>query len=172
MDEKNKSALTLTFPSDLEILMTRSFDAPRRLVFDAYTKPEHLVHWWGLRGSTMSVCEVDCRPGGAWRFVVRSADGREDRFSGVYREVVAPERLVSTERYDEPAAGYPEWLSTTTFEERDGKTTVTSRILHTSVQNRDGHLGSGMERGANECLNRLVEYLEAVGQTVSPALRQ
>jgi uncharacterized protein YndB with AHSA1/START domain len=160
MDENNSSALTVTLPSDLEILMTRAFDAPRRLVFDAYTKPEHLVHWWGLRGSTLAVCEVDCRPGGAWRFVVRGHDGREDKFSGVYREVVPPERLVATERYEEPAAGNPEWQSTVTFEERDGKTTVTSRILHKTVANRDGHLHSGMERGANECLNRLVEHLE------------
>ena len=162
MDERNSAAFTVTLPSDLEILMTRVFDAPRRLVFDAYTKPEHLVHWWGLRGSTLTVCVVDCRPGGAWRFVVREADGRENKFKGVYREVTPPERLVATECYDEPAAGCPEWLSTVTFEEHDGKTTVTSRILHKSVENRDGHLHSGMERGANECLNRLVEYLEGL----------
>jgi uncharacterized protein YndB with AHSA1/START domain len=154
--------LIVTTPSDLEILMTREFDAPRRLVFEAYTKPEHVRQWWGPRGTVLEVCEIDCRPGGSWRFVARMPDGHAFTFKGVYREVTPPERLVSTECFDEPSVGRPEWLATITFEEHDGKTTVNNRLLHKSVENRDGHLGSGMEKGANETFERLTEYLRTM----------
>src|SRR3954466_13078706 len=90
-------ATTFTTPSDREIVMTRVVDAPRRLVFEAYTNPEHLPHWMlGPGGWTMPVCEIDLRPGGAWHFVWRRSDGTEMAMRGVYREIVAPERLVST----------------------------------------------------------------------------
>jgi len=99
MPAKNSAALTVTTPTEREIVMTRVFDAPRRLVFEAYTNPEHLPHWMlGPKGWTMPVCEIDLRPGGAWHFVWRRSDGTEMEMRGVNREVTPPERLVSTSR--------------------------------------------------------------------------
>jgi uncharacterized protein YndB with AHSA1/START domain len=147
---------TVTTPSDREIVMTRVFDAPRSLVFDAYTKPEHLPHWFGPRGWTLPVCEVDLRPGGAWRFVLRGPDGTDMGMSGVYREIAPPERLVSTESFDD----YPgESLNTLVLTEEDGKTTVTTTVLYASKDVRDAVLATGMTRGANETYDRLAEYL-------------
>src|SRR5512145_922942 len=90
----SKNTTTLTMPSDREILITRVFDAPRRLVFEAISKPEHVARWWGPRCMTMLSCEMDFRPGGAWRFVSRGPDGNEYGFRGVYREIEPPERIV------------------------------------------------------------------------------
>ena len=157
---RNDPAFTLTTPSDREIVMTRTFDAPRHLVFEAWTKPEHVARWWGWRESTLPVCEIDLRPGGAWRLVLRKADGKEYPFKGVYREVMTPDRLVYTECFDEPSAGSPEWLSTVTFEEQDGRTKLTMTSLHKSKEARDGHLKAGMEAGAAHTLDRLAEHLE------------
>jgi uncharacterized protein YndB with AHSA1/START domain len=156
---RTSPTLILTTPSDLEILLTRVFDAPRRLVFEAMIKPEHVRRWWGPRGTSLSACEIDLRPGGAWRLVLRMGNGQEVVFKGVYIEIVPPERLVSTECFDEPSVGRPEWLSTITLEEHDGKTTFTNRILHKSTETRNGQLGSGMEKGAGETFDRLAEYL-------------
>lgn len=150
-----KNALTVSFPSDREILLTRVFNAPRRLVWLALTDPKHLVHWWGPRGSVLTVCEIDLRPGGAWRFTLRGSDGRDCRFKGVYHEILPPERLVATECFDEPSLGSPEWLTTLTLEEHDGRTTMKSRLLYKSAEARDGHLASGMEEGAAESFDRL-----------------
>src|SRR5258708_7893777 len=98
MAVKSKPVVTLTMPSDRELVITALLDAPRDLVFEATTKPEHLKRWWGIRRTTMTVCDIDLRPGGAWRYVVRDNEtGREDGFSGIYREITPPERLVSTE---------------------------------------------------------------------------
>jgi uncharacterized protein YndB with AHSA1/START domain len=156
----NSTGLTVTMLSDREVVLRRVFDAPRRLVFEAFTKPEHLVRWFGPRGYTLPVCEIDLRPGGAWRYVLRGPDGEEMGMKGVYREIAAPERLVSTEAYDIPGMGWtPESVVTTTLEERDGQTTLTSRILYQSVEHRDGHVGSGMEAGAAETFDRLAELL-------------
>jgi uncharacterized protein YndB with AHSA1/START domain len=105
------------------------------------------------------VCEMDVRPGGTWRHVLRMPDGAEAVFTGVYHEIVPPEKIVATECFAEPRLGNPEWLATVTLEERDGKTTLTSRVVHPSVEARDGHLGSGMERGATETFDRLAELL-------------
>jgi uncharacterized protein YndB with AHSA1/START domain len=155
--------MTLAMPSDREVVLTRVFDAPRRLVFEALTKCEHLKHWYGPRGFTLPVCEIDLRPGGAWHHVIRGPDGSEMPMKGAYREVVPPERLVSTESYDLPGMGWtPESVVTTTLEERDGKTTMTSRIFYQSAEHRDGHVGSGMEGGAAETFDRLAEYLETI----------
>jgi len=147
-------------PGKPTIVIRRVFHAPRRDVFDAWTKPEHLVHWWGTHGTTLRVCEVDLRPGGAWRFVLRAPDGNEYGFGGEYREIVPPERLVWTMRFD--GAPGAEALETLTFVEKDGKTTVTCTTLHTSVENRDGHLQSGMEEGMRETLDRLDEHLRTM----------
>ena len=147
-------------PGKPTIVVTRVFDAPRQLVFDAWTKPEHLVRWWGMNGSTLRVCEIDLRPGGAWRFVLRAADGNDYGFGGEYREIVPPERLVYTFRFD--GAPGAEAIETLIFVEKDGKTTFTSTTLHTSVENRDGHVQSGMEEGMTQTLDRLEALLQSM----------
>jgi uncharacterized protein YndB with AHSA1/START domain len=162
MSEKIANKLVVTTPSDLEIVLTRVFNAPRHLVFEASTKPEHVKNWWGPRCTKLITCEIDFRVGGSWRFVMLGPDGKEHVFKGVYHEIVVPERIVSTECFDEPAVGSPEWQVTTTYEERDGKTTLTSRCLHPSREHRDGHLQSGMEAGAGETFDRLEELLDTL----------
>jgi uncharacterized protein YndB with AHSA1/START domain len=149
--------ITLSIPSNLEIVMTRVFNAPRRLVFEANSKPEHIQRWWGQRGSTMISCEIDFRPGGRWRFVTREPDGSENAFRGEFREIVEPEKIVQTFEWE----GMPGHISvdTLTLVEQDGKTTVTSTSVFDSVEDRDGMLQSGMEQGANESYDRLEEHL-------------
>jgi uncharacterized protein YndB with AHSA1/START domain len=151
--------LTVTTPSDREIVMTRVFDAPRDLVFEAHTSCEHMSRWWGPRRYEIGSCEIDFRPGGKWRVVHRSIDGGEGEhgFHGEFREIVRPERIVWTFEYE----GMPGHVSldTVTFEEHDGKTTLTARSVFDSVQDRDGMLKSGMESGAAETYERLDEYL-------------
>jgi len=154
--------MTLTMPSDREIVLTRVFDAPRELVFEAWTKPEHLTRWWGPRRSTLPVCEVDLRPGGAYRFVNRAADGTEHPFKGVYREVVPPERLVFTQIYDVEGWSDRECVVTLTLAEREGATTMTNAVLFDSVEDRDAMLDSGMEAGAAESYHRLAEHLRSM----------
>jgi len=139
--------------------MTRVLDAPRRLVFDCLTKPELLMRWGlGPRQWKLVVCEVDLRVGGAWRYVMRNTKGTEMGMGGVFREIVAPERIVQTEVFDNP--WYPgEALNTTTFTEEHGKTTLTITMLYNSREIRDGVLKSGMESGVTEAYNRLAELL-------------
>src|SRR6266542_125699 len=144
------NALKVTLPSDTEILLTREFDAPRDLVWEAMTKPEYVKQWWGPRGSTLTSCEIDLRPGGAWRFVERSADGSEHPFKGVYKEIAPPERIVQTWIYDVPPFNQFESVETMTLEERDGRTFFRTLVKHTSKEARDGHVNSGMEKGAGE----------------------
>lgn len=158
MVTKEKSTLTLTLPSDREILMTRDFDAPRELVFKAYTDPKSIPQWWGPRGYTTTVDKMDVRPGGVWRFVQRDQDGNEFAFNGVYREIVPPERLVYTFEF-EGMRGHV-MLETVTFEEHDGKTKLTDRALFDNVEDRDGMLKSGMEQGAAETMDRFAELLK------------
>ena len=151
---------TFTTPTDREIVMTRVFDAPRRLVFEAWTNPEHLPHWMlGPEGWTMPVCEIDLRPGGAWRFVWRHADGNEMEMRGVYREIVPPERLVSTESW---GGDWPETLNTLVLTEEDGKTTITSTVLYPSKEARDAALKTGMKEGVSLSFDRLAEYLQTL----------
>ena len=121
--------LQITTPTEREIVMSRIFDAPRNLVFEAWTKPELLKRWLGVRGGwSMVVCEVDLRVGGAYRFVWRGPDGAEMGMGGVYREIAPPERLVATESFDDP--WYPgEALDTTVLVEEGGKTTATTTVL-------------------------------------------
>ena len=157
MTTGNSPTLAITLPSDRETVMTRVFDAPRRLVFAAHTKTEHVVNWWGLRGSTLPVCEIDLHPGGAWRYGVREADGNEFAFFGGFQEIVVPERLVYTEIF-EPFPDNP-GVITLTLQERDGKTLLTSVAAYESQEVRDMVLQSGMETGAAETYDRLAEYL-------------
>jgi uncharacterized protein YndB with AHSA1/START domain len=158
------NSATLALPSDREIIITRAFDAPRQLVFDAYTKPEHVRRWYGLQSLTMTVCDIDLRPGGAWRYVLQAKDGSEHGFSGIYREITPHERLVYTEGYEAiPDADY---LVTTTFDEQDGKTTLTSHLLYKSKEHRDAHIASGMETGMRETLDRLAELVSAMDREI------
>ena len=150
-------ATTFTTPSDREIVATRVVDAPRRLVFDAWTSPEHVPHWMlGPEGWTMPVCEIDLRPGVAWHFIWSRSDGTEMEMRGGYREIVPPERLVSTESW---GGDWPETLNTLVLTEEDGKTTMTCTVLYPSKEARDAALGTGMKEGWSASYDRLDEYL-------------
>ncbi len=152
----NSDTFQVTTPSDREIRMTRVFDAPRRLVFEAMTRPEHIRQWWGRlgQGYSVPVCEVDLRPGGRWRFVNRHPHG-EAGFHGVYREVTPPERLVFTEIFEDfPDA---ESVVSTVFTEENGRTRMTATVLYPSLEVRDMVLKSGMDRGAAISYDRLEE---------------
>jgi uncharacterized protein YndB with AHSA1/START domain len=159
---QNVGKLQITTPSDREIAMTRVFDAPRSLVFDAWTKPELLKRWLGVRGGwTFAVCEVDLRVGGAYRFVWRGPDGHEMGMGGVYREIVRPERLVATEKFDE--AWYDgDAVDTTVLVEKGGKTTATTTVLYASKEARDGVLKSPMSTGVAESYDKLDEVLASI----------
>jgi uncharacterized protein YndB with AHSA1/START domain len=153
---KNTGTLKVTTPTDREILMTRVFDAPRRLVFDAFSKPELLKRWFGPRGWSLVVCEVDWKVGGGFRFVLRGPDGKDMGMRGVYRELVAPERSVHMESFDD----FPgESQVTAVFTEEGGKTTLNVTVLYPSKEVRDIVLKSGMEHGAAESYDRLAELL-------------
>jgi uncharacterized protein YndB with AHSA1/START domain len=153
---KNTGTLKVTTPSDREIVMTRVFDAPRHMVFDAFRKPELLKRWFGPRGWTLEVCQVDFRVGGSFRFVLRSPDGKQMGMRGRYREIVPPERSVHMESFDD----YPgESQVTGVFSELNGKTTLTVTVLYDSKEVRDAVLQSGMEHGAAESYDRLAELL-------------
>jgi len=157
---KNTLALQIKANGDREIVMTRVFDAPRKLIFDAFTKPELLKQWLlGPPGWSMPVCEIDLRVGGRYRYVWRrDSDGTEMGCGGVYREIVPPERLVHTEQFDNP--WYPgESLITTLLDEQQGKTTLTATMLYESRAARDGILKSGMESGVAASYDRLAELL-------------
>ena len=156
---KDIGKLKFTTPSDREIAMTRTFDAPRRLVYDAWTKPEFLKRWLGVRGGwEMAVCEVDLKVGGQYRYVWRGPNGKEMGMGGVYREVVPGERLVATEKFDD--AWYEgDAVDTTVFVEEGGRTTVTTTVLYSSKEAWDGVLQSPMERGVAESYDVLDEVL-------------
>ncbi len=157
---RNSGAFNITAHGDREIVVTRIFDAPRHLVFDAYTKPKLIQRWLlGPDGWSMPVCEIDLRVGGKYRYVWKSdSDGREMGMGGIYREVVAPERIVATEVFDE--AWYPgEAVDTIVFAERDGKTTLTQTILYNSRETRDAVLKSPMQTGMAASYDRLEKFL-------------
>jgi len=152
--------LKLTTPSDREIAMTRVFDAPRQLVFDAHTKPDLVRQWLlGPPGWSMPVCEMDVRVGGTYRWVWRhDTNGTEMGMGGVYREIVAPERLVTTERFDE--AWYPgEAVNTLVLIERAGRTTLTQTMRYESRAARDAVIKSNMEHGVAASYDRLADLL-------------
>ena len=152
----NSPRLILSTPSDREIVISRVFNAPRQLVWEAWTKPEYVARWFGAAGWTVPVCEIDLRPGGGWHFVWRRSNGSEMEMRGVYREIKPPERLVFTESW---GADWPETLNTLVLSEKDGKTTITSTMLYPSKEARDAALKTGMKDGASESFDRLAEYL-------------
>jgi len=153
--------LKLTTRGDREIVIIRAFDAPRKLVFDAFTKPELVKQWLlGPDGWSMPICEIDLKVGGKYRYVWRrDKDGTEMGMGGVYREIVAPERIVATEKFDQ--SWYPgEAVGTSVLAERGGKTTLTQTILYETREARDGVLKSGMEKGVVANYDRLAKLLE------------
>jgi uncharacterized protein YndB with AHSA1/START domain len=161
---KNTGSLKVTTPTDREIVMTRVFDAPRHLVFDAWTKPELLKRWLhGPPDWSLAVCDMDLRPGGAIRWVWRGPDGTEMGLRGVYREIVPPERITHTEIFDEDWTG-GETLVTIVLTEKDGRTTVTMTVLYSSREARDGALKTDMEHGVAMCYDRLAKLLASMLQ--------
>lgn len=152
--------LSVTTPTDREIVVTRAFDAPRDLVFLCYSKPELLRRWLGPPDWSMPVCEIDFRVGGKWRFVLKSPQGFEMGSGGVYREITRPERIVNTELYDMDWTG-GETLATVAFAERGGKTTVTTTVLYATKEARDGAAATPMAEGMETSFKRLDEVLVA-----------
>ena len=155
----NSESFKVTTPSDREITITRLFDAPRHLVFEAMTKPEHVRNWWGILDDRYSVteCTIDLRVGGSWRFVGRGPDGQAPAFYGVYREINSPERLVYTEIF-EPLPDVESVVTQILTEER-GKTRITITSLYPSLEVRDMVLKTGMEHGAALSYDRLEDVV-------------
>jgi uncharacterized protein YndB with AHSA1/START domain len=150
----------VTLPEDTQILITREFDAPARLVYRAWTTPELVRRWWSGDRGEMTSAEIDLRVGGTWRFVMKANAGFEVAFHGEYREIVPAGRIVSTEVFE----GMPdaEALSTITFTEADGRTTMSILVQHSSQEHRDAHINSGMEDGMQEALDRLEEVARSL----------
>ena len=146
-------AATVTLPTEEQILITREFDAPKHLVYKAWTTPELVKRWWSANRGEMTIAEIDLRVGGAWRYVMVTDDGFEVAFHGEYREIVPNERIVSTEVYEGMPEG--EAMNTLTLTEVDGRTTLTNLVQHTSKEHRDAHIDSGMEAGLQEALDLL-----------------
>ena len=150
--------LEVSTRGDREIRMTRVFDAPRDLVFEAHSSCEHMKRWWGPRNYEVTECDVDFRTGGKWRIVHRNAEGTDFVFFGEYLEIVAPETIKWTFSF-EGAPGDPS-IETMTLEEDGGKTKLTAVSVAASKEARDAIIESGMETGARETFERLDEYLE------------
>jgi uncharacterized protein YndB with AHSA1/START domain len=155
----NSETFKVSTPSDREIGLTRLFDAPRHLVFDAMSKPEHVVNWWGCldEGYSVPVCEIDLRPGGAWRFVNRTPKGELVTFYGVYREIARPDRLVFTEIFEPFPDG--ESVVTALFTHENGQTRLRVTASYPSLEVRDMVLKTGMERGAAVSYDRLEDVV-------------
>jgi len=154
----SKGTAQVTLPTDEQILITRKFDAPRHLVYKAYTAPELVKRWWHAKRGEMTTCEIDLRVGGKWRYVMRTDDGVEVGFHGEYREIVPNERIVSTEAFE----GIPDpdehaSVNTMTLTEEDGRTTLAILVRHQSKEGRDAHIESGMEDGLQDALDLLEE---------------
>lgn len=146
----------VTLPTDEQILITREFDAPKELVYEAWTTPELVRRWWSGERGEMTVCEIDLRVGGKWRYAMIANQGFEVAFHGEYREIVPNERLVSTEAYEGiPDADEHASLNTLTLTEVDGRTTLEVLVEHPTKQGRDMHIESGMEGGMQEAMDRL-----------------
>ena len=149
---------TVSLPADEQILITREFDAPRHLVYRAYTTPELVKRWWHANRGEMTVAEIDLRVGGRWRYAMVTPDGQEVAFHGEYREIIPNERLVSTEVYEgasEPGQPDEGTLNTATFEESDGRTTLSILVEAPSKEVRDAIIESGMEDGLQDALELL-----------------
>ena len=147
---------TVTLPTAEQILITREFDAPKHLVYKAWTTPELVMQWWSGQRGEMTSAEIDLRVGGAWRYVMIATGGQEVAFHGEFREIVPDERIVNTEVYETPGASDDEAaLNTVTFTERDGRTTLTVLTELPSQEIRDMIIDSGMEGGMQEGMDLL-----------------
>jgi uncharacterized protein YndB with AHSA1/START domain len=153
-------ATVVTLPTDEQILITREFDAPRHLVYRAWSEPELVGRWWSGNRGEVTVAEVDLRVGGTWRYVMVTDNGFEVAFHGEYREIVPNERIVATEVYE----GVPEVeaLNTVTFAEAVGRTTLSMLVQHASKEARDAHMASGMEAGMREAMDLLERVANAL----------
>jgi uncharacterized protein YndB with AHSA1/START domain len=150
----------VTLPADDQILITREFDAPAHLVFKAYTTPDLVRRWWAGKQGEMTICEIDLRVGGKWRYALVSRDGFEVAFNGEFREIVPNEKIVMTEVYEAmPDAGVVDHI---TFTEEDGRTTMSMLIQHDDKEHRDGHLNSGMETGMQEGMDLLEQVARSL----------
>lgn len=151
----------VTLPADTQILITREFNAPKHLVYQAWTTPELIKRWWSGDRGEITVAEVDLRTGGAWRYVMTANAGFEVAFHGEYREIIPNERIISTEIFE----GMPgaESVNTATFSENDGRTTVTLLVQHASQEHRDMHINSGMESGLQEAMDHLEQVAASLG---------
>jgi len=162
----NTGTLKVSMPSDREVMMVREFDAPRTMVFDAFTKCELLKRWFGPRGWSLVECESDFRVGGSWRFMLQGPDGARMGMRGAIREIARPARIVHAETFDDyPGAS----VVTTDFIEARGKTTVTIVVCYESKEIRDAVVESGMEHGAAESYDKLAEYLESASPSTTGA---
>ena len=158
MTMPSSQTATVTLPTDEQILITREFDAPRDLVYRAWTTPELVKRWWNARRGEVTICEIDLRVGGAWRYVMATEGGLEVGFHGEYREIVPNERIVSTEAYEGiPDADEHATLNTATFTEVDGRTTLTVLVQAPSKATRDAIVDSGMEAGMQDAMDLLEE---------------
>jgi uncharacterized protein YndB with AHSA1/START domain len=147
---------TVTLPTDEQILITREFDAPKHLVYKAWTTPELVKRWWSANRGEVTIAEIDLRVGGMWRYVMIADGGMEVGFHGVYREIVPNERLVSTEVYEGiPDAEEHAALDTLTLTEVDGRTTLMILVEHPTKEGRDAHINSGMEDGMQDAMDLL-----------------
>ena len=156
----SSATASVTLPTDDQILITREFDAPPELVYRAWTEPDLVRRWWHANRGEMTVCDIDLRVGGRWRYVMVTPDGTEVAFNGEYREIAPNERIVQTEVFEPyPDAGA---LETLTFEDVDGRTRVTMLVQHQLPEHRDMHINSGMEAGLQDAL----DLLEQVAQSL------
>ena len=156
----SSATASVTLPTDEQILITRTFDAPRELVYRAWTTPELVRRWWHANRGEMTVAEIDLRVGGRWRYVMIAHGDVEVAFHGEYREIVPDERLVATEVYE--AMPGAEALDTTTFEDADGRTVVTILVQHQTKEHRDAHVESGMEDGLQDALDLLEQVARSL----------
>jgi uncharacterized protein YndB with AHSA1/START domain len=164
MAATSSGTATVTLPTDRQILITREFDAPRHLVFKAWTTPELVKRWWHANRGRVTIAEIDLRVGGGWRYVSVTESGAEVAFHGEYREIVPNERIVSTEVYEGiPDAEQHAALNTLTLTERNGRTLLTVLVEHPTKQGRDAHISSGMEPGMQDALDLLEQVAVALG---------
>ena len=150
---------TVTLPTDEQILIEREFEAPKHLVYKAFTTPELVERWWTAKRGEMKTCEIDLRVGGKWRYVMETPDGMEVGFHGEYREIEPDERIVSTEIFEGMPEGVPEEaaVNTATFTEENGRTKLEILVQHSNKQFRDMHIESGMEAGLQDAMDLLEE---------------
>jgi uncharacterized protein YndB with AHSA1/START domain len=159
MEMTSSGTATVTLPTDEQILITREFDAPKHLVYKAWTTPELVKRWWNAKRGEVTIAEIDLRVGGTWRYVMVTPDGFEVGFHGEYREIVPNERIVSTEIFEgaPPEAPAEGTLNTATFTELDGRTTLTVLVQAPNRETRDAIIDSGMEAGMQDAMDLLEE---------------